>query len=105
MTGLPDERAVEIDDMQILEALRLERARLRRRIAVEHGRVRHVALVEPHAGAVLEVDGRNRIMTPAHLRGHLPLQEVRDQPQAQASGSSPGGTGVPAMLSLARQRR
>ena len=54
---LARERAVEIDDMEILEALRLERARLRRRIAVEHGRARHVALLEPHAGAVLEVDG------------------------------------------------
>ena len=43
--------------MEILEALRLERVRLRRRIAVEHGRARHVALLEPHAGAVLEVDG------------------------------------------------
>ena len=54
---LAGERAVEIDDVQILEALRLERPRLRRRIAVKHGRARHVALLEPHAGAVLEVDG------------------------------------------------
>ena len=41
--------AVEIDDMQIFEALRLEGARLRRRIAVKHGRARHVALLQPHA--------------------------------------------------------
>ena len=57
LTGLPDKRAVEIDDVEILEALRLERPRLRRRIAVKHRRARHVALLEPHAGAVLEVDG------------------------------------------------
>ena len=43
--------------MQIFKALRLEGARLRRRIAVEDGRARHVALLEPHAGAVLEIDG------------------------------------------------
>ena len=49
--------AVEIDDMEILEALRLERLRLRRRIAVKDGRARHVALLEPHADAVLEIDG------------------------------------------------
>ena len=57
---LAGEGAVEIDDMQIFEALRLEGARLRRRIAVEHGRARHVALLQPHAGAVLEVDGRKQ---------------------------------------------
>ena len=54
---LARERTVEIDDMEIREALRLERPRLRRRIAVKHRRARHVALLEPHAGAVLEVDG------------------------------------------------
>ena len=43
--------------MQILEALRLERLRLRGRVAVEHGRARHVALLQPHADAVLQVDG------------------------------------------------
>ena len=54
---LAGEGAVEIDDVEVLEALRLERLRLRRRIAVEHGRARHVALLEAHAEAVLEVDG------------------------------------------------
>ena len=51
------ERAVEVDDVEMPEALRLERKRLRRRIAVEHGRARHVALFEAHAQAVLEIDG------------------------------------------------
>ena len=49
--------AVEIDDVQIFEPLRGEGARLRRRIEVEHGRARHVALFEAHALAVLQVDG------------------------------------------------
>ena len=35
----------------------LEGARLRRRIAVEDGGARHVALFEPHGKAFLEVDG------------------------------------------------
>ncbi len=42
--------------MQILKALLGEGARLRRRIEVEHGRARHVALFEAHALAVLQVD-------------------------------------------------
>ncbi len=37
---LPLEGAVEIDHMQPVEALVLERARLRRRIGVEHRRLR-----------------------------------------------------------------
>ena len=49
--------AVEIDHVQIFEALRGEGARLRRRIEIEHGRARHVALLEAHALAVLQVDG------------------------------------------------
>ena len=43
--------------MQILETLALEGMRLRRRIAVKHRRARHVALLEPYADAVLEIDG------------------------------------------------
>jgi hypothetical protein len=54
---LAGKRAVEIDDVQIFEALRLERLRLLRRIAMEHGRARHVALFEPHADAVFQIDG------------------------------------------------
>ena len=49
--------AVEIDDMQIFEALLGEGARLRRRIEVEHGGARHVALLQAHALAVLQIDG------------------------------------------------
>ena len=48
--------AVEIDHVQVLEPLRSEGARLRRRIEIEHGRARHVALFEAHALAVLQVD-------------------------------------------------
>ena len=50
--------AVEIDDVQIFEALRREGARLLRRIAMKHGRARHVALFEAHGFAVLQIDGR-----------------------------------------------
>ena len=53
---LAGEGAVEIDDVQIAEALGGERLRLRGRIAVEHGRARHVALLEPHREAFLEID-------------------------------------------------
>ena len=54
---LAGESAVEIDDVQIFKALPLERLRLRRRIAVEHRRARHVALFQAHGKAVLEIDG------------------------------------------------
>ena len=54
---LAGEGAVEIDHVQIFESLRGEGARLRRRIQVEHGRARHVALLEAHALAVFQVDG------------------------------------------------
>ena len=48
--------AVEIDHMQIFEALRGEAPRLRRRVEVEHRGARHVALFETHALAVLQID-------------------------------------------------
>ena len=57
---LPFEGAVEIDHMQPVEALLLERARLRRGIGVEHRRLRHLALAEPHALPVFQVDGREQ---------------------------------------------
>ena len=41
----------------MLEALRLEHLRLRRRIAMENGGARHVALLQPHGEAFLQVDG------------------------------------------------
>ena len=43
--------------MQIFEPLRGEGLRLRRRIEVEHGRARHVALLQAHALTVLQIDG------------------------------------------------
>jgi len=49
--------AVKIDHVQVFEHLRSKTARLRRRIEIEHGRARHVALFEAHALAVLQVDG------------------------------------------------
>ena len=54
---LAGEGAVEIDDMQIFESLLGEGARLRGRVGVEHGRLRHVAAQKADAFAVLEVDG------------------------------------------------
>jgi hypothetical protein len=43
--------------VKVLEALRLERVRLLRRVFVEHGRARHVALLQPHGEAFLQIDG------------------------------------------------
>src|SRR5207244_1471952 len=48
---------VEIDHVKILEPLCLEGFGLRGRIEMKHCCARHVALLEPHAYAVLEVDG------------------------------------------------
>ena len=49
--------AVEIDDVQIFEALRREDPRLLGRIAMENGRARHVALLKAHGFAVFQIDG------------------------------------------------
>ena len=57
---LAGEGAVEIDHMQIREALRREGARLRGRVALEHRRARHVTLFQAHADAVLEIDCRKQ---------------------------------------------
>jgi len=43
--------------MEMAEALGLEGQRLLGRVTVEHGRARHVALLQADAIAVLEVDG------------------------------------------------
>ncbi len=43
--------------MKIGEALLREDARLRRRIAAENSRTRHIPLLQAHGLAVLEVDG------------------------------------------------
>ena len=77
---LAGEGAVEIDDVQMLEALRLEGLRLRRRIAVEHGGARHVALLQAHGEAVLQIDGGKQdhaVIGAAASR--LPFQEIGDQ--------------------------
>ena len=57
---LAGERAVEIDDVQIFEALLCEQRGLRRRIAIEHGGARHVALLQAHGFAIFQVDGREQ---------------------------------------------
>ena len=54
---LASKGAVEIDHVQIFEPLPGKAPRLRSGIKVKHGRARHVALFEPHALAVLQVDG------------------------------------------------
>ena len=43
--------------MQIVKALRCKKARLRRRVGVKDGRLRHVAANQAHAFAVFEIDG------------------------------------------------
>ena len=53
----PFEGAVEVDHMQPLEALLLEASRLRRRVLIEHGRLVHLALAQPDALSVFQVDG------------------------------------------------
>ena len=50
--------AVEIHQVQIAKALLREGARLRRRIAAEHGRARHVALLQAHRFAIFQIDRR-----------------------------------------------
>ena len=54
---LAGERAVEIDHVKVLEARGFEGIGLRRRVAVEDGGARHVALLQAHAQAVLQIDG------------------------------------------------
>ena len=49
--------AVEVNHMQIFKALIFKGLGLRRRIVVEHGGLVHVAQLQAHALAVLEVDG------------------------------------------------
>src|SRR5262249_3560076 len=57
---LARQRTIEVDDVEILETLRLECTRLRGRIAIEDGGARHVALLETHRQPFLEVDGREQ---------------------------------------------
>ena len=54
----PGECTVEIDDVQVLKPLRLERVGLPSRIAMEHDRTCHVALFKPNGDAILDVNGR-----------------------------------------------
>src|SRR4029079_3847083 len=81
---LSREGAVEIDDTQMPEALHLEPVRLRRRIAIEYGGARHVALLQPHGEAVLQIDGGKQdhavlaLTWPAASLG-LPSQEIGNQ--------------------------
>ena len=78
---LAGEGAVEIDDVQVFEALALESAGLRRRIAVEHGRARHVALLETDGEAFLQVDGGEK--------DHASILSFRDCAQRRAWNPEP----------------
>ena len=69
------ERAVEIDHVQVLEALRREGARLVGGIEIEHSRARHIALFKAHALAVLEVDSWKK-----NHGFHLRKFEIRARP-------------------------
>ena len=76
--GLAFERAIEIDHVQPLEALRLECFRLRRRIGVEHRRLVHFALDEAHALSVFQIDrGKQDHAVKISLR--LPFEKIGDQ--------------------------
>ena len=57
LTGLPAKAPFRVDDVEVGEALRLEGARLRGRVVVEHGRAAHLAVLQAHALAVFQVDG------------------------------------------------
>src|SRR5207244_4015508 len=57
---LAGEGAVEVDDVEVLKTLPLERARLLGRIGIEHRRPRHVALLEPDALAAFQIDCRKQ---------------------------------------------
>ncbi len=57
-TRLAGKGAVQVDDVQVLEALGFERFRLIGRVIVEDGRLAHLAELEPHAFSVLQVDHR-----------------------------------------------
>ena len=60
---LAGERAVEIDHVQPWrKPCVCERVRLRGRVVVEHGRARHVALLQAHAAPSLRSMAGNRIM-------------------------------------------
>ena len=94
---LAGEGAVEIDHVQMLEALRLEGMRLRRRIAMEHGRARHVALLQPHGEAFLQVDGGEQ--------DHgVHFKKFGDQLASPSRWLFSGWNCVPTMLSRADDR-
>ena len=54
----PGKGAVEVDDMEIVEALRDEGARLLGRITMKSRRARHVALFETDSFTVFQIDRR-----------------------------------------------
>src|SRR5690606_25196581 len=58
IAGGAREGAVEIDDVQPAEALPLELRGLRRRIFIIDAGCIHVAMAQPDAAAILQIDGR-----------------------------------------------
>ena len=97
-TGRALERAVQIDHMQPVEAVVLEVARLRRRIGVEHRGLRHLALAQPHALPVFEVDGREQDHGPLYHGFHFRKLAISARPSFWLFS---GWNWLPAILSLA----
>src|SRR4051812_28313466 len=89
----PREGSIQIDEMQPLEALRLEVSRLRGRVVVEHRCERHVALHEANATPLLQVDRRKE----DHGR-HLKKLDISARPSFWLFS---GWNCAPAMLSRA----
>ena len=73
--ALAGEGAVEVNHMQPFEALVFEGFRLRAGIVVVDGRLVHVAELEAHALAILEVDGgeKDHAQTPSTMT-NLPTE-------------------------------
>src|ERR1700730_18476710 len=64
--------------MQIFEPLRGKRLRLRQGIEAEHGRPRHVALLEADALAVLQVDGGKQNHRTISRKGAVELRSAHE---------------------------
>ena len=93
LTGLPCEGAIEIHDMEVLEALILKRFCLRGWIGMKYRGAAHIALTQPHAHAILEVDGGKenygrgsfkRALPRDGRTLRIPSQEVGDEPQPKS---------------------
>ena len=68
------------DDMQIVEALFSETARLIGRIIIVGGRLVHFTMEQPHAGAALKVDGRIERKRTVHHGRHVKNASMKSSP-------------------------